>query len=69
MLLKQGRKPSTLWRWAMLCLLAFSALPLLLRIVPAAPEDLVDAIRGALLAATIALMALSGVLKRRFAKR
>jgi hypothetical protein len=69
MLLKQGRKPSTLWRWATLCLLAFFALPLFARIVPAAPEDLIDGIRGAMLGATIALMALSGVLKRRFVKR
>ena len=68
MLLKQGRNPSTLWRSSMLCLLAFFALPLLARVVPAAPEDLVDGIRGALLGATIALMTLSGVLKRRFAK-
>ena len=67
MLLNQGRRPSTLWRWAMVCLLAFFALPLVTRIVPLASPDLVDGIRGALLGATLALMVLSGVLKRRIA--
>jgi hypothetical protein len=65
MLLKQGRNPSTLWRWAMVCLLAFFALPLVTRITPLASQDLLDGIRGALLGATLALMALSGALKRR----
>jgi hypothetical protein len=65
MLLKQGTKPSTLWRWAMVCLLAFFALPLATRAMPVATEDLVDGIRGALLGATLGLMVLSGVLKRR----
>ena len=65
MLLKQGRKPSTLWRWAMVCLLAFFALPLLARLVPLASPDLVDGIRGALLGATVGLMVLIGVLERR----
>jgi hypothetical protein len=65
MLLKQGRNPSTLWRWAMVCLLAFFALPLLTRIVPLASPDLVDGIRGALLGATLGLMVLTGILKRR----
>jgi hypothetical protein len=67
MLLKQGRRPSTLWRWAMVCLLAFFALTLVARVTPLASEDLVDGIRGALLGATLALMVLSGVLKRRIA--
>lgn len=67
MLLKQGRNPSTLWRWAMVCLLAFFALPLLMRIVPLASPDLVDGIRGALLGVTLGLMVLTGVLKRRIA--
>ena len=67
MLLKQGRDPSTLWRWAMVCLLAFFALTLVARVVPSASEDLVDGIRGALLGATIALIVLAGVLKRRIA--
>lgn len=67
MMLKQGRNPSTLWRWAMVCLLAFFALPMLTRVVPLASPDLVDGIRGALLGATLGLMVLTGVLKRRIA--
>ena len=67
MLLKQGRRSSTLWRWAMVCLLAFFALPLVTRIIPPVSQDLVDGIRGALLGATLALMVLSGGLKRRIA--
>ena len=67
MLLKQGTKPSTLWRSAMVCLLAFFALPLATRAMPVATEDLVDGIRGALLGAALGLMVLSGVLKRRIA--
>ena len=67
MLLKQGTKPSTLWRSAMVCLLAFFALPLVTRVMPVATEDLVDGIRGALLGAALGLMVLSGVLNRRIA--
>ena len=67
MLLKQGRDPSTLWRWAMVCLLAFFARTLVARVIPSASEDLVDGIRGVLLGATIALIVLAGVLKRRIA--
>lgn len=67
MLLKRGRNPSTLWRWAMVCLLAFFALPMLTRVMPVASPDLVDGIRGALLGATLGLMVLTGVLKRRIA--
>ena len=65
MLLKQGRNPQTVWRMAMVCLLAFFALPLLARSVPSNWQDAIDGIRGALLGATIALVAVSGVLKRR----
>lgn len=68
MLLKQGRNPSSLWRWAMVCLLAFFALPMLTRVMPVASPDLVDGIRGALLGATLGLMVLTGVLKRRIAR-
>jgi hypothetical protein len=68
MLLKHGRRPSTLWRWAMVCLLAFFALPMVGRVIPLGSEDLVDGIHGALLGAAIALMTLSGVLKRRLAE-
>lgn len=67
MLSKHGRNPSTLWRWAMVCLLAFFALPMLTRVVPLASPDLVDGIRGALLGMTLGLMVLTGVLKRRIA--
>lgn len=67
MLLKHGRNPSTLWRWAMVCLLAYFAFPMLARLVPLASPDLVDGIRGALLGATLGLMMLTGVLKRRIA--
>jgi len=67
MLLQQGRNPSTLWRWAMVCLLAFFALPMATRLVPLASPDLVDGIRGALLGATLGLMVVTGVLKRRIA--
>jgi hypothetical protein len=65
MLLKQGRDPRTVWRMAMVCLLAFFALPLITRSAPSNWQDLVDGVRGALLGATLALMAVSGLLKRR----
>ena len=64
MLLKHARRPTTLWRWAMVCLLVFFALPLVARLTAIASEDLFDGVRGALLGAAIALMVLSGVQKR-----
>jgi hypothetical protein len=64
MLLK-SRNPRTVWRIAMVCLLAFFALPLVTRSLPSTWQDLIDGVRGALLGATLALMAVSGVLKRR----
>lgn len=67
MLLKQGTRPSTLLRWAMVCLLAFFALPIAARMMPLASADLVDGVRGMLLGVTIGLMVLIGVLKRRIA--
>ena len=67
MLLKQGTRPSTLLRWAMVCLIAFFALPLVARVMPLASADLVDGVRGMLLGMTLGLMVLTGVLKRRSA--
>jgi hypothetical protein len=49
----------------MVCLLAFFALPMIVRLTPFASEDLVDGIHGALLGAAIGLMVLSGVRARR----
>lgn len=67
MLLKQGTRPSTLLRWAMVCLLAFFAMSPIARLMPAASDDLVDGVRGVLLGVTLGLMVLIGVLKRRSA--
>jgi len=65
MLLKQGRNPRNVWRMAMVCLLVFFALPLITRSAPPSWQDLIDGVRGALLGATLALLAVTMVLKRR----
>ena len=45
-----------LFRASLVSLILFNALPLLLRPFPSVPVDLVDAVRGAMLGATIALL-------------
>jgi hypothetical protein len=65
MLLKRNTNPATLWRSAMACLLAFFAVTLIARSAPSAWQDLLDGLRGAILGATLALMILTGVVKRR----
>ena len=65
MLLRHSRNPRTVFRAAMACLLVFSALPLIARPSTTYWSDVMDGVRGALLGATIALIAASGVLRRR----
>jgi hypothetical protein len=65
MLLRRTSNPRTVFRLASLCLLAFFALPLLARPTSTAWVDVLDGVRGAMLGATLALFAFSGVLKRR----
>jgi hypothetical protein len=64
MLLKRTTNPTTLWRAAMSCLLAFFAITLVARSAPATWQDLLDGVRGATLGATLALMFLVGMVKR-----
>jgi hypothetical protein len=65
MLLKRNTNPATLLRSAMACLLAFFAVTLIARSAPSTWQDLLDGLRGAILGATLALMILTGVVKRR----
>jgi hypothetical protein len=55
MLLRTGRS-RTLFKASMVSLILFNAVPLLLRPFPSVPVDVIDAVRGALLGATIALV-------------
>ncbi|HEV7993382.1 MAG TPA: hypothetical protein VGP25_16270 [Gemmatimonadaceae bacterium] len=63
MLLKKN--PRIVWRIAMLCLLAFFAMNVVARYAPPVQQDFLDGVRGALLGATIGLMIVVGVIKRR----
>ena len=65
MLLKRRTNPATFLRLAMASLLAFFTLTLIARSAPSNWQDLLDGVRGAMLGATLALMALTGVVKRR----
>jgi hypothetical protein len=65
MLLRHSRNPRTVFRAAMVCLLVFSALPLIAHPTTTYWIDVMDGVRGALLGATIALIAVLGVLRRR----
>jgi hypothetical protein len=65
MLLKQGKDPRVVWRWAMMSLLAFFILGLLARSVPPTWENTYDGVRGALLGVAIGLVVVAGILKRR----
>ena len=60
-----GKNPRTVLRLAMLCLLAFFAMNVVARYTSPAHEDLLDGVRGALLGATLGLMLVVGVVKRR----
>ena len=64
MLLKKGN-PRTVFRAALGCLLVFSLLPLVTRHAGSQWIDVIDGVRGVLLGAMIALIAVSGVLQRR----
>ena len=65
MLLKRQTNPATLWRLAMASLLAFFVITLISRSAPTNWQDLLDGMRGAMLGATLALMALTAVARRR----
>ena len=65
MLLKRNTNPATLWRSAMASLLAFFVVTLIARSAPSTWQDLLDGLRGAMLGVTLALMILTGVVKRR----
>jgi hypothetical protein len=65
MLLKRRTAPATLWRYSMASLLAFFAITLIARSAPTNWQDLLDGVRGAMLGATLALMALTAVAQRR----
>jgi hypothetical protein len=65
MLLKRRTNPSALWRYAMVCLLAFFALTLVARSASPSWADLLDGVRGAMLGATLALMGLTAAAQRR----
>jgi hypothetical protein len=65
MLLKRRTNPTTLWRSAMACLLAFFAVTLISRSAPSDWQDLLDGVRGAMLGATLGLMVLTAVVQRR----
>lgn len=59
------KNPRTVWRLAMLSLLAFFAMNVVARHASPAHEDLLDGVRGALLGAAIGLVIVVGVIKRR----
>ena len=68
MLLRHNMNPRFMIRGAALCLLVFSALPIVPRLTPITSTvgiDVFDAIRGAMLGMAIALVAVGGILKRR----
>ena len=65
MLLKRRTNPATFLRLAMASLLVFFALVPIARLAPANWQDLLDGVRGAMLGATLTLMALTGMAKRR----
>ena len=68
MLLRRDMNPRFIVCGAALCLLVFSTLPLVPRLMPltsTAVIDVLDAIRGAMLGMAIALVAVGGILKRR----
>ena len=65
MLLQKGTTPRTVWRMSMVCLLAFFTLTYTTRSVPSNWQDLLDGVRGAFLGATLALMVVYGILRRR----
>jgi hypothetical protein len=68
MLLKNRMNKRTAFRAAMACILVSSALPLMARFAGPTTDfwiGVMDGIRGAALGAAIALIAVSGVLRRR----
>ena len=65
MLLRNSRNQRAVFRTAMATLLGFFVLPLVAHPTTTYWIDIMDGVRGALLGAAIALIAVSGVLKRR----
>jgi len=64
-----NKNPRVVLRLAMLCLLAFFAMNAIARSAPPERLDLLDGVRGALLGATLGLMIVVGVIKRRGARK
>jgi hypothetical protein len=64
-MLLRSRHPRTVFRAAMACLLVSLTLPWIVHPTTALWTDVVDGVRGVLLGATLALVALSGALTRR----